>query len=70
VVHGECGLLLDDPTDLDGFGDLLVSVTTDSGLAERLGAAATERVRERFLGDRHLIQYAELFRRLLTGQAD
>ena len=70
VVHGECGLLLDDPTDLVGFGDLLVSVTSDAGLAERLGAAATERVRERFLGDRHLIQYAELFRRLLTGQAD
>ncbi len=66
VVHGESGLLLDDPTDLDAFGDLLGQVLGDDDLAARLGAHARERVRERFLGDRHLIQYAELFRRLLA----
>jgi trehalose synthase len=70
VVHGESGLLLDDPTDLDGFGDLLESVTDDPALGARLGKAARERVREHFLGDRHLIQYAELFRQLLAGARD
>jgi trehalose synthase len=70
IVHGESGLLLDDPTDLDGFGDLLESVTDDPALGARLGKAARERVREHFLGDRHLIQYAELFRQLLAGARD
>jgi trehalose synthase len=67
ILHGESGLLLDDPTDLDAFADLLVTVLTDDALAARLGASARERIRERFLGDRHLIQYVELFRHLLEA---
>jgi len=67
IVDGESGLLLTDPADLDGFADLLVSVLGDDALAGRLGVTARERVRDRFLGDRHLIQYAELFRDLLEG---
>jgi trehalose synthase len=61
IIHGESGLLLDDPTDHDGFADLLLSVLRDEGMAGRLGGAAHQRVRERFLGDRHLGQYVELF---------
>ncbi len=65
IVDGVSGLLLADPTDLDGFGDLLVKVLEDDELAHRLGVQARERVREMFLGDRHLIQYVQLFEQLL-----
>ena len=66
IVHGESGLLLDDPTDLDTFGALVLSVLTAPGLAQRLGGSARERVREQYLGDRHLTQYVGLFERLLS----
>jgi trehalose synthase len=69
VTHEVDGLLLDDPTDLDAFCDALVRLLEDRALAQRLGTAARRRVRERFLGDRHLIQYVELFRRMLADPA-
>lgn len=66
IVHGQSGLLLDDPTDLDEFGERILEVLRDHGLAHRLGTAARERVREQYLGDRHLAQYVDLFERVLT----
>lgn len=66
VVHGESGLLLDDPRDLDGFARLLAELLSDDERCAQLGKAATERVRERFLGDLALIRYAELVRDLIT----
>jgi trehalose synthase len=66
IVDGESGLLLDDPTDLDDCMRMVREVLEDDALAARLGAAARERVRDRFLGDRHLRQYVELFEALLT----
>ncbi len=68
IVHGTSGLLLDDPQDLNAFGAALVTLLGDPDLARRLGAAAHERVRDEFLGDRHLIQYVELFERLLAQE--
>jgi trehalose synthase len=65
IVHGESGLLLDDPADLDDFADRLLGVIRDQDLAASLGSAAHERVRDQFLGDRHLIQYVQLFQALL-----
>lgn len=70
IVDGESGVLLDDPTDLDDFGDRLVELLADEVLAQRLGEAARERVRDRFLGDRHLVQYVDLFAALLAGPTD
>jgi trehalose synthase len=67
IVDGESGLLLHDPTDLDGFVALVRQVLLDEELAKRLGEAARERVRDRFLGDRHLEQYVDLFDTLLAG---
>ena len=67
IVDGVSGLLLPDPTDLDMFGDLLLDVLHDDELARRLGTAARERVRDMFIGDRHLIQYVDLFDHLITG---
>ena len=64
IVDGESGLLLDDPADLDAFGAALEKMLGDDDLARRLGDNARERVRDRYLGDRHLTQYVDLFERL------
>jgi trehalose synthase len=60
IVDGESGRLLDDPHDLATFGALLTELLTDREEAERVGAAARERVRDEFLAVRHLLQYLEL----------
>ena len=67
IAHERDGLLLADPSDLAAFGDALVRLVRDPGLADRLGAAARRRVQSEFLGDRHLIQYVRLFADLLAG---
>jgi trehalose synthase len=65
IVDDADGLLLRDPRDLPAFAELLGKVLSDADLAERLGTAARERVRDVFLGDRHLTQYVELFDEVL-----
>ncbi|HSJ96005.1 MAG TPA: glycosyltransferase, partial [Myxococcota bacterium] len=69
IEDGRHGLLLQDPTDLDAFAEALRHLLEDPARALRLGAAARERARERYLGVRHLIQYAELLRELLDAPA-
>lgn len=64
IVDGESGLLLADPRDADEMVAALTRLLDDPSYAARLGAAARERVRERFLPDRHLVQYGELFDRV------
>jgi len=61
IVDGESGLLLDDPEDLDAFAATLAALLDDDDQVRRLGESARERVRAEFLGDRHLIQYVDLF---------
>jgi trehalose synthase len=61
------GLLVGDPTDLDAFGAALRRLLTDPGLGRRLGQAAQQRVREKFLDDRHIGQSVELLRTMLDG---
>lgn len=65
IVDGVSGLLLGDPADLRGMAQAVARVLRDEELANRLGAGARTRVREQFLGDRHLIQYADLFTTML-----
>ena len=67
ITHGSTGLLLDDPDDLDDFAVQLHRLLDDESLAESLGERARERVRDQYLGDRHLIQYVDLFEELLGG---
>jgi trehalose synthase len=67
IVHEEHGLLLADPTDLDTLGAYLRRLLDDADLADRLGRAAHERVRERFLPDRHLLQWTKVLERLHLG---
>ncbi|MCW5805926.1 MAG: glycosyltransferase [Deltaproteobacteria bacterium] len=69
ITDGENGLLVRDPADLDAFAAALRRTVDDAALAARLGGAARERVRDEFLGDRHLIQYLDLFGELLGASA-
>jgi trehalose synthase len=66
IQDGVEGLLLRDPQDLEAFGAALERVLGDEAYAAKLGAAARERVEDQYLGDRHLIQYAELFALLIA----
>jgi trehalose synthase len=67
VVDGVTGLLVDDTTDLASFGAAVGHLLADPDEAERMGREAMRRVREEYLGARHLIQYFELISKLLGG---
>jgi trehalose synthase len=69
IEDGVSGLLLQDPRDHAELVDALRRVLEDQSLSDRLGKAARERIRDRYLADRHLIQYVELFHELLEDGA-
>jgi trehalose synthase len=66
IVDGETGILLDDPRDLAAYGAAVTSLLTEPQRAEAMGRRARLRVRDRFLSERHLLDYLALIRRLLT----
>jgi trehalose synthase len=66
IVDGESGILIDDPMDLTAFADAVKALLEDPARAARLGEAARERIREEFLGMRHLIQYLNLLDQLVN----
>jgi trehalose synthase len=55
------GLLVRDPADLAAFGSQVRWLLDHPRKAERMGRAGQEHIREHYLGDRHLLQYADLF---------
>jgi trehalose synthase len=65
VVHGDTGVLLDDPRDLAAFGAAVSGLLADPAEAERMGRRARERVRDRFISVRSLLDYLALIRALL-----
>jgi trehalose synthase len=67
IVDGESGVLIDDPTDLAAVGGAIDSLLGDPVRAEAMGIAARERIRDSFLGTRHLMQYMELIGRMLLA---
>ena len=67
VIDGETGLLIGNPYDLEGFGAAVERLLRDPLLAERLGRNARTHVERRFLGDRHLVEYATLISDLLDA---
>ncbi len=69
IVDGESGLLLDDPTDLQAAAAAIDELLADPARAEAIGAAARERVRDSFLGTRHLAQYMQLIEAMLADGA-
>jgi trehalose synthase len=67
IEDGESGLLVD-PADLVQFGRAVERLLRDPAEAERLARNGRARIASRFLGDRHLVQYAELVRQLVRSQ--
>jgi trehalose synthase len=65
IVDGVSGLLVDNPSDHEGFGRSIRELLDHRDEAARIGKAAMEQVRDHFLGARHLIQYFELISQLL-----
>jgi trehalose synthase len=64
IVHGEHGLLVEDPRDLAGFASAVRTLLEDPALAERMGKAGRQRVLDQFTGVRHLSDYARLLARM------
>jgi trehalose synthase len=67
IQDGRTGYLVD-PRDLRAFGERVSGLLDDPHGAERMGEAAQTRVRELFLGPRHLGQYVELVERVLPQE--
>ena len=59
------GILLPDPGDLAGFGSAVRWLLDHPADAERIGQAGRSHIRDHFLGDRHLLQMADLFETLI-----
>ncbi|MFL5320023.1 MAG: glycosyltransferase, partial [Myxococcaceae bacterium] len=67
IVDGVSGLLLKDPGDLREFAGLLRTLLQNEAFAQRLGIAARERVKERFLGVQSLLAYERLVTSLVNA---
>ena len=65
IEDGVTGLLVA-PTDLAAFGERVSELLADPHAAERMGEAAQVRVRDFFLGPRHLGEYVDLLERVLA----
>jgi trehalose synthase len=64
IMDGKTGLLVRDPSDLRSFGAAVQRLLSDEADASQLGREARAHVAQRFLGDRHLLQYAALLEEL------
>ena len=67
IVDGESGVLIDDPHDLAACAAAIRGLLEDPPRAERLGAAARDRVKDRFLAIGRLREYVELVGSLVDG---
>jgi trehalose synthase len=65
IIHGETGILLDDPHDLQAYGAAVTELLLDRERAEEIGRRARERVRDRFISVRSLLDYFALIRRFM-----
>lgn len=61
------GVLLRDPADLQGFATAVASLLREPARMARLARGGHERVRDYFLGDRHLLQWVQAFEDLLRA---
>ena len=61
------GVLLPDPADLAAFGSQVRRLLENPGEAERMGKAGQEYIREQFVGDRHLLLWAQLIDAIMGG---
>jgi trehalose synthase len=66
IEHGESGVLLDDPLDLAAYGAAVADLLAHPAHAEQMGRNARERVRDRFLSVRSLLDYIALIRDVMA----
>jgi trehalose synthase len=69
IEDGRTGFLVD-PGDLAAFGERVSDLLDDPHGAERIGEAAQARIRDRFLGPRHLGEYVDLLERVIGDPHD
>jgi trehalose synthase len=67
ITHEKSGILLEDPHDLDKFGETLTELLRRDGQGQELGTAAQRFVHQTFLHDQHLRGYLKLFASLGEG---
>jgi trehalose synthase len=60
IEDGKSGVLVDDPKDLEAFGDAIVRLFADQSEARRLGEGARRRAARNYLAPRHLTEQARL----------
>jgi trehalose synthase len=65
IEHYRSGILLDDPRDLREYGGAVRGLLEAPERAVEMGAAAHERVRDRYLGTHSLVDYLALIETLL-----
>jgi len=65
ITHEENGLLVADPSDLDGIMRHVARLLAEPAFAEQLGEQAQDRVRREGLSDRHLLDWVDLLEDLL-----
>jgi trehalose synthase len=65
ITDGTSGLLLDDPSDLNAYGDAVRLLLEEPDRASSIGQAAQGRVRDEFLAVRSLLQYLDLVERIV-----
>jgi trehalose synthase len=64
IEDGVNGVLLDDPKDLAAYGAAVTALLQDPERARAMGEAAQERVRDKFLAVRSLMQYLVLIEKI------
>jgi trehalose synthase len=64
IVPGETGFLLDNARDLEQYAHSVCSLLDHPVECDRMGVNGRQRAAQKFLGDRHLEQWAQLFARL------
>jgi trehalose synthase len=60
IQDGKCGILLDDPEDLEAYGKAVSALLEDPDRAAEIGEQARERVKDQFLGTESLLHYLQL----------
>ncbi len=65
IVDGT-GVLLRDAIDLEAFGLAVRGLLDQPDRAHRMGAAAQAYIRENYVGDIHLLRYAEMFEAVIS----
>ncbi|MBJ7458058.1 MAG: glycosyltransferase [Thermoleophilaceae bacterium] len=67
IEHLVTGLLLEEPSDIETFGEHVSLLLREPVIADGIGASGRNSVLEKFLISRHLLQDVELYDELLVG---